>query len=146
MVVISIITYHNLCSQNLYCLLIIVCIINSSNTTSQLSPATATSVPRPTPPPPQATLGMHSFPPPMFTAPLPPPVSSASPHPSLPTLPPPTTNPIPFSAESLFQSSKFTQELLVVFSTNINQPLTLAIIITTTHTNFPFIYPITFSI
>jgi len=50
---------------------------------------------------------MHTFPPPMFATPLPPPVSSSSPHTSLPSLPPPTTNPNPFSAESLFQTSKF---------------------------------------
>ncbi|XP_063990304.1 autism susceptibility gene 2 protein-like isoform X3 [Diachasmimorpha longicaudata] len=75
-----------------------------SSTSSQLSPATGTSVPRPTPPPPSAALGMHNFPPPMFAAPLPPPVSSSSPHTSLPSLPPPTTNPNPFSAESLFQT------------------------------------------
>ncbi|KAF7379685.1 hypothetical protein HZH68_016633 [Vespula germanica] len=76
-----------------------------SSTTSQLSPATATSVPRPTPPP-VPPLGIHTFPPPMFAAPLPPPVSSSSPHTSLPSLPPPTTNPNPFSAESLFQTSQ----------------------------------------
>ncbi|XP_067211116.1 autism susceptibility gene 2 protein isoform X4 [Linepithema humile] len=78
-----------------------------SNTASQLSPATATSVPRPTPPP-VPPLGMHTFPPPMFAAPLPPPVSSSSPHTSLPSLPPPTTNPNPFSAESLFQTKGVT--------------------------------------
>lgn len=65
--------------------------------TPQLSPAP----PRPTPP-------LHSsFPPPMFTAPLPP-VSRASPLTS--AVQPP--NPNPFSAESLFQTSQST-----VFST-----------------------------
>jgi hypothetical protein len=60
--------------------------------TPQLSPAP----PRPTPP-------LHSsFPPPMFTAPLPP-VSRASPLTS--AVQPP--NPNPFSAESLFQTSQF---------------------------------------
>ncbi|KAJ8959648.1 hypothetical protein NQ318_021835 [Aromia moschata] len=62
---------------------------------TQLSPAP----PRPTPP-------LHtSFPAaPMFAAPLPPPVSRASPMAAPSTVPP---NPNPFSAESLFQSSKY---------------------------------------
>ncbi|KAK9718656.1 Autism susceptibility 2 protein [Popillia japonica] len=59
----------------------------------QLSPAP----PRPTPP-------LHpSFPAPMFTAPLPPPVSRASP---LTSNVPPPPNPNPFSAESLFQTNQ----------------------------------------
>lgn len=63
-----------------------------SGPTPQLSPAP----PRPTPP------LQSSFPPPMFTTPLPPPVSAASSLPS--TVPPP--NPNPFSAESLFQTNQ----------------------------------------
>ncbi|GLH00958.1 Uncharacterized protein GBIM_07203, partial [Gryllus bimaculatus] len=43
----------------------------------------------------------HSFPPPMFAPPLPPPTATASPL-SLPT----SANPNPFSAESLFQSNQ----------------------------------------
>ena len=69
-----------------------------SSSSTQLSPSTNV-VPRPTPPP--GSINMHTttsthspFPPPLFAAPMPPPaVSTASaPH--------------PFSAESLFQSSK----------------------------------------
>lgn len=74
---------------------------------TQLSPATNTSLTRPTPPPVPvsipslhstsvaATTPTHTFPPPLFAAPLPPPAvttTAAAPH--------------PFSAESLFQSSK----------------------------------------
>ncbi|KAJ8928047.1 hypothetical protein NQ314_019417 [Rhamnusium bicolor] len=66
---------------------------NGQPAPTQLSPAP----PRPTPP-------LHtSFPAaPMFTAPLPPPVSRASPMAPPSTVPP---NPNPFSAESLFQTT-----------------------------------------
>lgn len=77
-----------------------------STSNSQLSPATNTMT-RPTPPPGSitslpplhSTASTHSaFPPPLFATPLPPPaVSSASSIQSAPH---------PFSAESLFQSSK----------------------------------------
>lgn len=68
---------------------------SSQAASTQLSPAP----PRPTPP-------LHtSFPAaPMFAAPLPPPVSRASPMTAPSAVPP---NPNPFSAESLFQTTKY---------------------------------------
>lgn len=80
---------------------------NFSASSAQLSPAITNTLTKPTPPPGSiasvhtslhsATTTHSSFPPPLFATPLPPVSSSA---------PVTTSAPHPFSAESLFQSSK----------------------------------------
>lgn len=74
-----------------------------SQTSTQLSPAP----PRPTPPLHSNFVTPTSAP--MFTAPLPPAISRASPMTSATSsvVPPQQPNPNPFSAENLFQSSKY---------------------------------------
>ncbi|KAJ8982541.1 hypothetical protein NQ317_005543, partial [Molorchus minor] len=77
------------------------------SSSGQSTPTQVSTAPsRPTPP-------LHtSFPAPMFAAPLPPPVSRASP------MAPPSTvasNPNPFSAESLFQTTKYPTTCCVYF-------------------------------